>query len=260
MIAAQKRAGRYNVYVDGKFALAVAESVLIKYRLTRGMEVDAQLLNQLKADDQVAKAYSRMLDFLAHQLRSRQEVVKKLQSQGVNDDDIEMVITKLTDQALINDQEYANAYVRTIMNTELKGPRVIRQKLKEKGIDDQKIDTALQQFTVKQQTENARKLAQKLYRRNQRQPLRRQNEKVIQGLLTNGYDQEIYTAIQDEVQPAADPEQEADLLEQAAQKAWQHYRRDSGYARKMKVKRRLAAKGFSFDDIDHWFSQHDLQD
>lgn len=260
MIAAQKHPGRYNIYLNGKFALAVAESVLIKYRLTRGMEVDDRLLDELKADDQVAKAYGRVLDFLAHQLRSKQEAVKKLQSLGVEDDAINQVIAKLTDQGLINDQEYANAYVRTIMNTELKGPRVIRQKLKGKGIGDQEINQALTQFTDDRQIENATKLAQKLFRRYRHQPVRRQTEKVIQGLMTNGYSQEIYESIKEDVQPSPDPDQEADLLDKEAQKAWQHYRRDQGYTRQIKVKRRLVSKGFGFDEIDAWFSEHDLDD
>ena len=39
-IVAQKRPGRFNVFLNGQYAFPVAESVLIKYRLYKGMEVD----------------------------------------------------------------------------------------------------------------------------------------------------------------------------------------------------------------------------
>ena len=32
-IATQKKAGRFNIYLDGKYAFSVSEDVLIKYRL-----------------------------------------------------------------------------------------------------------------------------------------------------------------------------------------------------------------------------------
>ena len=39
-IEAQKRKGRYNIYLDGKYAFPVAESVLIQFRLMKGTELD----------------------------------------------------------------------------------------------------------------------------------------------------------------------------------------------------------------------------
>jgi Uncharacterized protein conserved in bacteria len=78
-IAAQKRRGRYNVYVDGKYAFPVAESVLVKFRLMKGMEVDQDLIKRVTTADQQAQAYAKILDYLSYQMRSESEVEKKLQ-------------------------------------------------------------------------------------------------------------------------------------------------------------------------------------
>ncbi|MDD6865190.1 MAG: recombination regulator RecX, partial [Lactobacillus sp.] len=59
-IEAQKRPGRYNIYLDGKYAFSVAESVLIKYRLMKGMELDQSQLKAMTNDDEIAKAYNKM--------------------------------------------------------------------------------------------------------------------------------------------------------------------------------------------------------
>ncbi|WP_251545359.1 recombination regulator RecX [Limosilactobacillus caecicola] len=254
-IEAQKKKGRYNVYLDGQYAFPVAESVLIKYRLMKGMELADQQVAQITTDDEIAKAYGRMLDYLSHQLRTEKEVVQKLQDLDTPPEFIDPVLQKLRGERLLDDHYYAASYVRTVMNTELKGPRVIRQKLRQKGIGELDIDDALGQFTDEWQLENATKLAQKLYKRYRSQPTRRQEEKVRQGLMTNGYATEIFNAIKDEVEPPVDTDRQIELLDREATKLQRKYQRYQGYECQMKIKQALYRKGFNLDDIDQWFAQ-----
>lgn len=256
-IEAQKRQGRYNVYLDGQYAFPVAESVLIQFRLMKGLELDQKQIAQITTADQIAKAYSRMLDYLSHQLRTESDVVKKLQQQDTPAEFIEPVLQKLRQQHLVDDHEYAAAYVRTEMNTDLKGPNVIRQQLRGKKIGENDIEDALAQFTDVKQVENATKLAQKLFRRYRSQPLRCQAEKVRQGLMTKGYSASIYDQIKDQVLPHPDEQQEDELLNQQAQKLWRKYsRRADGYELTMKFKQGMYRKGFDMDAVQTWLDQY----
>lgn len=72
-IVAQKRAGRYNIYLDEQYAFPISESVMIKFRVFKGMEVDEQLQAAMIAADDVSKAYTRALDYLSHQLRTEKK-------------------------------------------------------------------------------------------------------------------------------------------------------------------------------------------
>ena len=94
-IEAQKRPGRYNIYLDGKYAFSVAESVLIKYRLMKGMELDQTQLAQISNDDEIARTYNKMLDYLAHQLRTEHDVYEKMRQLKTPAEDIEPVMQKL---------------------------------------------------------------------------------------------------------------------------------------------------------------------
>lgn len=255
-IEAQKRKGRYNVYLDGQFAFPVAESVLIKYRLMKGVELDSEQVAKITTDDQVAKVYGRMLDYLSHQLRTEKEVVQKMHELATPEEYIEPVLKKLRGERLMDDHNYAASYVRTVMHTELKGPNVIRQKLRLKGIGELDIDNALAQFTDDQQLVNATKLAKKLFKRYRSQPTRRREEKVRQGLMTNGYPADLFNLIKEEVEPAEDPEQQEDLLNQQATKVARRYQRYQGYERQMKIKQALYRKGFDLDSIDQWLAEH----
>ncbi|HIX36128.1 MAG TPA: recombination regulator RecX [Candidatus Limosilactobacillus merdigallinarum] len=259
-IQAQKRKGRYNVYLDGQYAFPVDESVLIKYRLMRGMEIDDDLAAKISNDDAVAKAYSKMLDFLSHQLRTEKEVRQKMVADNVPPQFVEPVMQKLRGQGYLDDLNYAQSYVRTIMRTELKGPRVIRQNLRQKGIGEIDIDRALTQFDHASQVDRATELAKKLYRHYQKQPLRRQTEKVRQGLMTHGFDGELFDEIEDEIAPEQDADQQAAILNRAASKAWRHYQGQKGYAQKMKFKAAMFRKGFDLDDVEHWLELHTNND
>ncbi len=55
-IEAQKRKGRYNIYLDGKYAFPVAESVLIQFRLMKGTELDEKQIAAIATADQQAEA------------------------------------------------------------------------------------------------------------------------------------------------------------------------------------------------------------
>ena len=255
-IAAKKRPGRYNIYLNGKYAFPVAESVLVKHRLMKGMELTQEEVAQITTEDAIAQAYGKALDFLSYQLRTESEVTKKLLKEDVPPERIEPVLKQLRANQLLDDQAYAAAYVRTVMNTELKGPTVIRRKLRAKRVGELQIDAALEQFTSERQLENATKLAQKLFRRYAKQPARRQQEKVYQGLITQGYGGDIAKEATRVATPAEPTVDTTDLLDREGEKFWTRYaRRTSGYELTMKVKQALFRKGFDYDEIEAWVNQ-----
>ena len=135
-IEAQKRQGRYNVYLDGHYAFPVAESVLVKFRLMRGVELDKDQVEAITTADQQARAYGKILDYLSYQMRSESEVLKKLRDLETPAEFVGPIMAKLRDQHLVDDQQYARSYVRTMMTTTLKGPGVIRQQLRLKKVGE----------------------------------------------------------------------------------------------------------------------------
>ena len=258
-IEAQKRKGRYNIYLDGKYAFPVAESVLIQFNLMKGTELNKEQVSAIVTADQQAKAYFRMLDYLSYQMRTESDIRKKLQDTDTPAEFVEPILKKLRAQHLVDDHAYAAAYVRTVMNTELKGPVVIRQHLRQKQVGENDIDDALTQFTPTDQAENAKKLAEKLFRRYRKQPERRREQKVRQGLITKGFASSIYDMIKDEVVPQPDGEQENELLVKEAEKQWHRASRYQGYERERHFKQAMYRKGFNLDDVQVWLDQQELQ-
>lgn len=256
-IEAQKRRGRYNVYLDGHYAFPVAESVLVKFRLMKGMELDKAQAQEIVTADQQAQAYAKILDYLSYQMRSESEVRRKLRDLETPSEFVEPIMAKLRDQHLVDDQQYARSYVRTMMTTSLKGPGVIRQQLRLKKVGENDIEAALEEFGAANQAENASKLARKLFQRYRNQPEFRREQKVRQGLMMKGYSGEVYDQIKDAVTPAADPDQEADLLAAQAVKVWRRYRRYTGVDRERRFKQAMFRKGFDLDAVQQWLAENE---
>lgn len=254
-IEAQKRQDRYNVYLDGHYAFPVAESVLVKFRLMRGVELDKDQVAAITTADQQARAYGKILDYLSYQMRSESEVLKKLRDLETPAEFVEPIMAKLRDQHLVDDQQYARSYVRTMMTTTLKGPGGIRQQLRLKKVGENEIETALQEFPPADCLANASKLARKLFKRYHNQPEFRREQKVRQGLMMKGYSGEVYDQIKAAVTPEADPDQENALLVAQAEKVWRRYHRYTGLDRERHFKQAMFRKGFDLDAVQRWLDE-----
>lgn len=255
-IMAQKRSGRYNVYLDDKYAFPISESVMIKFSVFKGMEVDDALAAEMIAADDISKAYTRALDYLSHQLRTEKEVHDKLRDEEISEDVITATMAHLRELRLLSDEQYAAAYVRTAKRTSDKGPRVIRQKLRQKGVGEQLIDDALAgQFSTDDRLENATELAKKLAKRYHNQAFKTMQQKVRQGLMTKGFDNEIVTAVIDAIDLEPDADEQWDALVTQGERLWRRNRNYAFSERCLRTKRNLYQKGFLMEDINRFIDE-----
>ncbi|AVK62744.1 recombination regulator RecX [Lactobacillus sp. CBA3606] len=255
-IMAQKRPGRFNVYLDDKYAFPMSETVMIKFRVFKGMEVDEALQAELIAADDISKAYSRALDYLSSQLRTEKEVHDKLRDEDLDEGVIATTMQQLRELNLLDDAQYAAAYVRTVKATADKGPYVIRQKLRLKGVGEQLIDDALAtQFSTDDRLENATAAAQKLVKRYQRQAFKTMQQKVRQGLMTKGFDGETITAAIAALALTPDADAQWDALVAQGEKLWRRNRKYPFSERRQRTKRNLYQKGFLMDDINKFIDE-----
>ncbi|WP_288947343.1 RecX family transcriptional regulator, partial [uncultured Leuconostoc sp.] len=120
-IATQKQAGRYSIDLDNVFAFGVAESVLIKYGLAKGRELDDALIAQIKYDDAIAKALNTALNYLGHALRTEKQIRQKLSDQQVTETIQDAVLARLKELGYVDDFNYAKHYVATKKRLSPKG-------------------------------------------------------------------------------------------------------------------------------------------
>lgn len=256
-ITRQKRnEERYNIYVNEEYAFSVDENILVQYGLTKGKTLDEWTIGDIGFDDEVSRAFNRALGYLTYQMRSEDEVRKKLLAAEFGEAVIHEAIHKLTRLGFLNDTEYSKAFVDTKKNTMKKGPRAIQQELKRKGIDDDTREQALAHFDEVEQLKLATQLADKKLRQETKKTPMQQKQKIQEFLLRKGYSFAIIERVIAQIDFSKAEDDWAALVDVQGEKAWRKYAsKFSGYDLHMKVKQALYQKGFPGDVIDTFIEQ-----
>ena len=192
-IERQKRhPDRVNLYLDGEFALGVNREVVVKLGLRKGDELSRDRLNELTSLEEFTLAKQKALRLLGHRLRSEKELRIKLREKEFNPDIIDSVVKHLQSVHLLNDLEFARAYVHDTQLRKPAGRRLLEQQLRVKGIPPPLIQQVLDQSISPQQEEkDAFETAGKLFRRYRSSRKKIENEKqqkrIAESLSRRGY-------------------------------------------------------------------------
>ena len=141
----RKRKDRWSVFVDGEFMFGLDEVDLLYYKLTEGAQISQERLDYLRDQVVYAKASQRALDFLSHRPRTVREIEDKL-SEDYPPDITGRVMDMLFEYKYVDDASYAVEYVRERVNMGY-GPLKIEWELRNRGIGQELIDTALEQVS-----------------------------------------------------------------------------------------------------------------
>lgn len=258
-ITPQKRQGRYNIFIDDTFAFGVDEEVLLKFNLTKGFHVTKELQEEIESEESYYKAYQRTLNYLTYSLRSEKQIRDYLRKHEV-DQYSDRMVEHFKKLKLLDDLNYAQSYVRTMANVNRKGPRNVEMDLKQRGIADDKVLTALEEYSYEQELENAYFLAEKRWRRTKKDSRVQAIQKVKQYLVGKGYSFEIADEVIDEMDTDKDEDAEYKALEKQADRAVRRYsRKHEGYELSQRLKRFLYSKSFPSDLINRYMDEREME-
>lgn len=123
-------------------------------------------------------AYRRLAIRSYHSCELQQVMIKK----GFELEIVEQVINELVQLGYLNDAEWTESYVNRLSHRY--GPRMIKQKLRMKGIEE---NSSISENSSEDQKENIKHLLETKYRtKSLNDPKERQ--KVIASLMRRGYD------------------------------------------------------------------------
>lgn len=128
-------------------------------------------------------ATERALRSLAYRAHSEKEIIEKLEKSGFDERDIAEAMQKLTDYALVDDQDFARQWALSRARRGV-GPRRITQELRQKGIDSELIHSAVSEIDEDASFASAINLAAKYMRQDN--PNARQ--RALNALMRRGYD------------------------------------------------------------------------
>lgn len=149
----KKNPKRFNVYLDGVFGFGADEDLVVNFRLIEGKELSPTDLEKILFEAEVGKLMERMFRLLGRRMRSEKEIHDYLRNlsftrkvkgkEEISEVTINSLINKLKQKGLINDEEFAKAWVQSRRKSKNKGKIALKQELYQKGIDKEIIEEVI---------------------------------------------------------------------------------------------------------------------
>lgn len=140
---AVKTAGRYNIYVDGKYSFSLDEVQLVQTGIHSGLEIDEEKLAEFKTESDFGKNYIRAVDLISRRLRSEKEIRDYAFRKQWTRQNTDRVIQRLHERGYLNDEIFAEAFTRSRLNAGRYSKKRIQLDLRKKGISSDIIAKVL---------------------------------------------------------------------------------------------------------------------
>ena len=145
-----------KVTIDGDRTLTITEETFLRFGLTPGQTLETDRLQEMEVADGVARAMVEAHRLIDHRMRTRRELSHKLASRGRSPEIIENVLDRLENAGLIDDARFARLWIDERLRTRPVGLALLRRELRQKGIDAEIVEAALEESASgEEETERA---------------------------------------------------------------------------------------------------------
>ncbi|AOM83651.1 recombination regulator RecX [Salisediminibacterium beveridgei] len=256
----KRKNGRYHIYMEKgegeEYTGTVSEDTLIKLNLLRAREITKEEYESIRSMEVIDQGVHTAINYISYRMRSRHEVFSHLKAKEFEDEVIDEVMERIDQLNLLDDLQFAEAFIRTKRDTTGKGPRVIRQELYQKGIDESVIERAMQEFPDEQILDNAVKLIEKKAAHFNNESQRKQEQKLMQFMMTKGFPTEIIKQAIDIAEVGQSDDDEWESMVHQGEKLLRRHTDSDGKVDRNKLKNALFRKGFPFELIQRFMDEY----
>lgn len=189
----KKNGKKYKIILDNGLEIKTFDDVIINNNLLYNKIIDDELLDKINKENEYYDVYNKVLNLISKKIRSEKEISEFLDKYNV---DKNKIIDKLKSINLINDKNFAKAYISDKINLSNDGIDKIKNDLLKHNIDinlimeeiskidDDLIDKKIEKLIIKK-TKNSNYSGFKL------------KYKVVNELINLGYDKSKIVEIYD---------------------------------------------------------------
>ena len=144
LIAANRRASRTRVELDGEPWAELDSEVVLRHALRKGATLDDAQLEALRRDDAFVRARRAAAILLHARPRSAAELRGRLAERGFDEVTLDRTIDYFAEKGDLDDARFARAFVAQQLRTKKAGPIKIANALRRLGVEEEHIATALE--------------------------------------------------------------------------------------------------------------------
>jgi regulatory protein len=190
------RRPRYDVHLDGTLAFEISDWTIGKFGLRTGDDLDEQIIEKIKMTEKETQAKNIAINYLSYRPRSSKEVIDHLMKKGFTHLCAENVVSYLQSAKMINDLEFAYAFVRDRLKRKPTGKALLHQQLLTKGISSSEIEKILAELISPQSQQSAalqaaKRKMQLVQRSTKKMDTEKRKKRLLDFLLRRGFSYEI---------------------------------------------------------------------
>lgn len=179
----------YKIYLEDGQTINVYEDVILKNNLLYKKELTSSLLEKISIDNSQEDIYNKCVKYISVRIRSIHEIKEYLRKKQIEEPLIELTISKLLKNNLLNDEIFTKAFINDKLNFTTMGPFRIEQELKKHNIDQTTIYKYLSNIDDETIDNKINKQIVKLMKTNKKKQNPR--NKIYMNLLSLGYSNEM---------------------------------------------------------------------
>ena len=153
-------------------------------------------------DKSFSEIYIKASSFCAYQERTQQEVREKLYGEGITEDEIEEIISKLITENFINEERFAKAFAGGKFRMKKWGRIKIKHELSLRGLSDYCIRKGMEEIEEEDYSKVLTGLMTKKFNEEKESNIYKKRNKIAQYLIRKGYEPEL---IWEEIKQKKDP-------------------------------------------------------
>ena len=189
------KGNRYRIDVDGEYWYILADTLIMDFRLRKGMSVTEELLGEIRAAADYRKGRERAFYLLESREHTKSELAAKL-ARNIDWETARKIADEMESLGLIHETDYARRLAQYLSSVKHHGSRRIYQELMKKGFSGSDIQSALDDIETDEDELTAlvrKKYARYLQLADEEEPsgfyrgYSKGKNKAIQGLMRLGY-------------------------------------------------------------------------
>jgi regulatory protein len=154
----QKNRKRFNLEIDGSFYAGIDQSLVSDYDLYVGKDITGKELIEIKNENTFRQGLKKAFSLLETRMNSEIELERKLRRK-FDFTATKKVIKRLKELGYINDEVFAENWVKDRGRT--RGQFMLRSELRQKGVDNNIIEAAIEGRDLDEVVRNATELVTK---------------------------------------------------------------------------------------------------
>lgn len=186
---------KFHILFDSGEEIDISEETLIEFGLYKGQEVEDEIIDKLKFEDEKTEALLLSYRFLQRN-KTEKQLIDYLCKNKITGEIIDTVIPILNEKKYLNDEDYARRYLNDAMNIKKYGKIKIIYMLRSKGIKNDIIEKIMRDYDYELEYLNAEDLLSKKLDAEDKDPKKINSaKKYLQG---RGFEFEIINFAVDE--------------------------------------------------------------